>query len=144
MFARLGRWCFRHRWETVVGWVVLLVGMTVVGQFVVGASFNGEFTIPASESSEGFGVIGEYFPGQGSGGQVGNIVFKADQGVDDPEVVAQMTALFEDVDAIDGVSLTSPYSPFGAGQVNPDATVAYAQINLDPDIDQTESAPNQK
>ena len=140
MFARLGRWCFRNKWQTVAGWVVLLVGMSIVGQGLVGASYNGEFTIPASESSSGFDVLGEYFPGQGSGGQVGNIVFKAEQGVDDPAVVSEMTALFDEVGAIDGVSLTSPYSDFGAGQINGSRDVAYAQLNLDADVDQTESA----
>ncbi len=140
MFARLGRWCFQNRWKTVIAWVVLLAAMTGIGQFVVGPSFNGEFTIPASESSEGFTVLGEYFPGQGSGGQVGNIVFKADQGVNDQDVVAEMSALFDEVGAIEGVSLTSPYTSFGASQINQAGNVAYAQLNLDAEIDQTESA----
>ncbi len=140
MFARLGRWCFRRHWETVGAWIFLLVGMTLISQFVLPAAFDGEFTIPASESSAGFDVIEEHFPDQGGGGQVGNIVFKADQGVNDPAVVAEMTTLFDIVDAIDGVSLTSPYTPYGAGQINQSGAVAYAQVNLDPDIDQTESA----
>ncbi|MEZ5227517.1 MAG: MMPL family transporter [Acidimicrobiales bacterium] len=71
---------------------------------------NGEFSIPAPESSSGFEVLGEYFPGQGTGGQVGSIVFKAEQGVNDPEVVEAMSELFDEVDKIDGVSLTSPYT----------------------------------
>ncbi len=140
MFVRLGRWCFRHHWETVGLWVVLIVGMSVVGQGIVGASYNGEFSIPASESSDGFDVLAEYFPGQGSGGQVGSIVYRAEQGVNEPSVVEPMTELFDEVAAIEGVSLTSPYAPQGAGQINADQTVAYAQLNLAADIDQTESA----
>ncbi len=69
----------------------------------------------------------------------GQIVFQSESGVTGDDVAVPMSELFEEVDRIEGVSVVSPYTPFGAEQVSDDGTVAYAQINLDPDIDDTEA-----
>ena len=54
------------------------------------------------------------FGGQGAG-QVGTIVFRAEQGVDDPEVQAAMEAYFDEVAQIpDVVRVESPYEPGAA------------------------------
>ena len=50
-----------------------------------------------------------------------------------------MTELFDEVAQIDGVTLVSPYTPFGAEQINDDGTIAFAQINLANDVNDTES-----
>ena len=81
---------------------ILLVG-------TIGASSDSSFSIPDSESKSGFDTLDEYFGGLGSG-RSGTIVFRADQGIDDPAVQAAMTELFAEVDQIEGVTLTSPYS----------------------------------
>ncbi len=137
MYQSLARWCYRHRWTVVSVWLVLIVGLNALGA-VVGSAFNGEFETPASESASGFETVAEYFPGAGSafGGQ---IVFQSDGGVTGENVAGPMSELFEEVDRIEGVSVISPYTPFGAEQISDDGTVAYAQINLADDIDDTEA-----
>jgi putative drug exporter of the RND superfamily len=67
----------------------------------------------------------------------GQIVFRyeGDQGVNNPEVKAAMEDIFAKVDAMEGVSVTSPYDQ--PNQVNPDGTIAFAQVNIT-DRDQTE------
>ncbi len=138
MYRRLGRWCFENAWLTLGLWVGALIGVqALVG--VVGSNFNGEFEIPASESADGLAILEEYFPGAGSAFG-GSIVFSAEQGVDDPAVVAAMSEVFDATEGIEGASVVSPYSPFGAQQVNGDRTVAFATVNLAADVDQTESA----
>ena len=137
MYQSLARWCYHHRWTVVGVWIALIVGLNAVGG-VVGAAFDAEFTSTGSESNAGFETLEEYFPGAGSafGGQ---IVFQAEEGVDDPEVTAAMTEMFDEVATIDGVTLVSPYTPFGAEQVNDDRTIAFAQVNLANDISESES-----
>jgi putative drug exporter of the RND superfamily len=111
-WGTLGRFAFRRRWLVLGAWVTALVTVfALVG--TIGASSDSSFSIPDSESKRGFDTLDQYFGGAGSG-RSGSIVFRADQGVDDPEVVAAMTELFDEVDAIEGVSLISPYSPQGA------------------------------
>jgi RND superfamily putative drug exporter len=138
--ARLGRWCFEHRWHTLAAWLVALIGVGVLANGVIGSSFSAEFEIPASESASGFDVLDERFAELQAGGQSGSIVFRAEQGVDDPEVTAAMTALFEEIGEIEGVSVESPYAPTALGQINAARTVAFATVNLDRGLDQMEMA----
>jgi putative drug exporter of the RND superfamily len=139
MFANLGRWSFRHRWATLLSWLAALVLITGVGGSVVGSSFSGEFEIPASESASGFDIIEAHFQQVGGSGLSGSIVFESAAGVSDPAVRSAMETLFATTDAIEGVTLISPYEPQGAQQINPDGTIAYATVNLDPSIDEVES-----
>jgi len=97
MIARIGRWCYRHRRATLLTWIVVLFGVGALGNSIIGSDFSSKMEIPASESASGFDVITANFPEQGAGGRSGSIVFKAEQGVDDPEVQAAMTDLFDQV-----------------------------------------------
>jgi RND superfamily putative drug exporter len=140
-WARLGSAAFRHRWRVLLSWAAVLVTVfALVG--TIGASSDSSFSIPDSESKRGFDTLDEYFGGLGAG-RSGTIVFRADQGVDDPAVVEAMTALFDEVAEIEGVTLTSPYSTEGerAGQVATDGElaglVAFAQVDLDDALDET-------
>ncbi len=124
-------------------WIATFVAVfALVGS--IGASSDSSFSIPDSESKSGFDTLDEFFGGAGSG-RSGTIVFLADQGVDDPEVQAVMTELFDEVAQIEGVTIISPYSPEGQirGQVATEGElaglVAYAQIDLDQDLSETET-----
>src|SRR5688500_13755975 len=138
--ARLGPWCHDHRKLVVVAWVAtLLCGGAVSGAVV--DSFRDEVTLPNVESRRGFDILDAEFGGQGTG-QVGTIVFRADQGVDDPAVRAAMEELFARVREIpDVVRVESPYDEGGERQISsegPEAgTIAYANIELPEDIEFT-------
>ena len=137
-----------------VGIWLLAVIAVFASAGAAGAAYDGAFDIPDSDSADGFAVLEEYFPALGAGGQSGTIVFRADQGVDDPEVVAGMEELFAEVgngfpneDGVaqhPGATVISPYSPQGQGQVAAQGPLAgrlaYGQVNLAADVDQTESA----
>jgi RND superfamily putative drug exporter len=143
MLARIGRWCFRNRWVTIIAW---LVGLIAVGGIAgaVGSGFSDEMAIPSSESADGFKVIEDNFGKDAAGFQSGSVVFKADQGVDDPAVKAAMEEYLGKVGKAEGVtSVVSPYGPAGARQIsttgNLTGKVAFATVNVAPDIDQTEA-----
>ena len=138
MYRTLARWCYHHRWIVVGIWIALIVGLNAIGG-VVGSSYNGEFETPASESASGFDTLTEYFPGASSvfGGQ---IVFQSADGVTTPDIAEPMSVVFQTIGEIPGVDVISPYTPFGAEQISDDGTIAFAQINLANDINETESA----
>jgi RND superfamily putative drug exporter len=138
MFRSLARWCFRHRWTVVVLWIAALVGVNGLGG-AIGAASEGEFETPASESTAGLETLQRYFPAAGGSRLSGSIVFQSADGVRSPEIESAMTDLFDRIDAIDGVSIVSPYEDFGALQISADGTVAYAQVNLANDVGQTEA-----
>ena len=138
MYRSLARWSFQHGLFVLIAWIVALVVVNALAG-VVGAGFSGEFSTPESESSTGFKVLNENFPGAGSAFG-GSLVFIAEGGVDRPDVVAEMTAYFDAIDRIDGVSVVSPYEPLGQGQIAPGGGIAFAQLNLDRDVDQARAA----
>ena len=98
MFARLGSWCFRRRGRVVIGWIaaVMVVG-AVSGS--VGGRFGQDFDPPGFESSRGIETLEAETGGIGAG-VPGTIVFRAEQGVDDPAVRSAMEELFAQVEAI--------------------------------------------
>ncbi|MDP1818691.1 MAG: MMPL family transporter [Acidimicrobiales bacterium] len=98
MFARLGSWCFRRRRTVVLLWLAALVVVGGVSS-AVGSSFGQDFQPPGSESTRGIDTLNEEFGGFGAGIR-GTIVFKADAGIDDPEVRSAMEGLFAQVEAL--------------------------------------------
>ena len=87
MFSRLGTWCHDRRRLVLGLWLaVLVLGGAVSG--AAGTAFRDEFNLPDVESRAGFDILDEHFGGEGTG-QVGRIVFRAEQGVDDPWCAAR-------------------------------------------------------
>ena len=135
MFARLGSWCHRRRRVVVALWFAALIALGAVSG-AVGTSFQDEFTLPDVESRTGFDILESEFGGQGTG-IGGTVVFRAEQGVEDPEVKAAMQGLFADLDARDDLTIVSPYDEAGAFQIaltGDDAgKIAFAELEAQPD-----------
>jgi RND superfamily putative drug exporter len=98
VFARLGSWCFRQRRRVAALWVLGIVAIGAASG-AVGGSFGQDFEPPGFESTRGFETLNEEFGGVGAGIQ-GTIVFRADEGVDDPEVREAMDGLFAMITAL--------------------------------------------
>ena len=151
--ARISNWCFDHRIGAVALWVAALAAIFGVAG-AIGPSYDATFGIPGSDSDAGFDVLEEHFPDVGAGALSGTIVFRAEQGVDAPEVTTAMDELFALVEAgfpdeagvaqHPGATVISPYTEQGEGQIAREGPlageVAYAQVNLAEDVDITESA----
>ncbi len=144
VWARLGRLSFRRRWAVLGAWLsVLVVVFALAGS--IGAASESAFDIPASESKRGFETLDTHFGGLGSGSS-GSIVFRAEQGVDDPQVTATMTELFDRVAELDDVAITSPYSPVGqlrgltATEGDQAGLIAYAAIDLADTVNESQAA----
>ena len=141
MLASYARASFRHPWRAILVCVVVLAAiLAAIG--IVGPSFDSQREIPSTESGDGFEILEAHFEEFGSG-LTGSIVFEAEAGARDPEVEAAMSALFEDVRAIEDVALVSPYEPQGLRLISSvgsaPGTIAYAPITLDPSVDDNES-----
>lgn len=138
LLARLGRSSFSHPRRMVGIWLVALVGVLALAG-TIGASYENAIEVPDSDTKTGFEILDEHFGGVGSG-LTGSIVFRAPQGVDDPDVAAAMQAFFAEVAAIDSVTVDSPYAPGGerliSNQGEDAGNVAFAEISLGTDIEQ--------
>jgi RND superfamily putative drug exporter len=140
VFSRLGTWCHDRRRLVLGLWLaVLVLGFAVSG--AVGNAFRDEFNLPDVESKTGYDILDDNFGGQGTG-QVGTIVFQAEQGVEDPEVEAAMQALFDEVAEMrDVTGVEGPYSGEGTQQIaseGPEAgNIAFANVEMPDDIEFT-------
>ena len=136
MVARVGRWCHENRWKAIGIWLGALM-VLAAGFASIGNGFDAEQSIPGSETEDGFDVVDQYFGGVGNG-LSGQIVFTADQGVEDPAVVGAMSAMFASSDEIEFVTVGSPYDGLGGG-IAADGMTAFADVSLDREVSQEES-----
>ncbi len=134
--ARVGRWCFEHRWSAVGIWVLALV-MMFVGVGAFGSGFSEETEVPGSETETGFAALDKHFGGLGSGVS-GQIVFTAAGGVAGPEVATAMSSMFEAATKLESVTIGSPYDGSG-GAINDDETIGFADILIDRGVTEAES-----
>ena len=124
MLRSLASLCYRRRWLVLAFWAAALVGIQAAAG-AAGDSFSQEFKLDGAESYEAFQLIDERFPERS--GAEGEVVFLAEDGIDDPTATAAMEELFASVEALDGVeSVISPYDAEGAAQVAPPSAGEYA------------------
>jgi putative drug exporter of the RND superfamily len=128
MLERIARWSSRRRRWMLVIWIVALVGAIGL-QSAAGGDYSQDFSLPGADSQKAFDLLEKSFPEVA--GDTAEIVFKADQGVADPEVrsaVEQLLGRIEQLDRV--VRIDSPYSRQGARQVSPDGTIAFATVHF--------------
>jgi RND superfamily putative drug exporter len=142
VLSRLGRWCHDHRWPVVISWVVVLVFGNVALSAIGGADTDADFSLPNVESKRGTDILEDSFGGQGAGFG-GSIVFKADQGVDDPEIRSAMENLFDEIRGVDGITrVASPYDEGGDRQIATESPnegkIAYAPVDFGTDVSESD------
>ena len=140
MLERIARFCFVRRRLVLGLWIGLLVLLGVF-QGLAGSGYHTDFRLAGTESQEGFDLLNE--AGLAGSGFEGTVVFRAEQGIEDPAITAAMTTMFEGVAQQKGVvAVTSPYRELGTSQIaqqGPDANkLAYARVQFDPDIQQAD------
>jgi len=137
---RFATWTTGHRKTVIISWVVALFAMIAISGSV-GADFSEEFSLPDSDSKEALDLLEDKFPAQS--GEVAQIVFKADGGVESPAVEQKMEAVFAKVEGFPHVSeVASPYEGGGAAAVSDDGKIAYATVQFNvagPDLDTEEA-----
>ena len=150
MFTNLARWCYRKPWQVIGAWVLILVAIMGSVGALGGPAFDNSFSVPDSESADGFDILTENFGGLGAGAN-GSVVFETALGVDDPAVVAVMTEYFDELQAetadggeLAGLTIRSPYLPTPDGGPNPQISqggdIAYASVSISEEVDQVAAA----
>ncbi|MXZ97916.1 MAG: MMPL family transporter [Acidimicrobiaceae bacterium] len=142
VYSSLARSCFRHPWRGVVVWLVVLF-LALGASQRLGEAYSGDLAISGTESHDGNDILEQHFSGAGAG-PAGTIVFRAEQGVDDPEVRSAMGELFARVEALEETDVITPYDPFvGALRTSQEGSeagrIAYADVSLPPGTSGTEA-----
>ena len=129
MLARISGWSYRRRWLTLILWVVALIGFNAAAG-AAGTAFENSFSLPGTESNDAFTILRESDPGRA--GDSADLVFKVQDGVNQPAVQARMEQLFADVATVPTVTgVQDPYTAAqlgpGAQQISQDGTIAFAR-----------------
>src|SRR6516165_1544586 len=87
--SAVARWCFRHRFVVIAAWVVVLAGLTALGQ-AVKSNYDNSFSLPGTGSAMAQQLLARAAPAQA--GDSDTIVWQVSTGtVRDRTVVARMT-----------------------------------------------------
>jgi RND superfamily putative drug exporter len=125
----LAGWCVRHRRLVVMGWVVALIGLSVISQSV-GSSYKDSFSLNGTQSFEALNLLKKVAPK--ASGDREQIVVALKQGkLTDPAVRSQVEAMLTKVATLgDVASVASPYGSTGASQMSTSGQVAFANVTL--------------
>jgi RND superfamily putative drug exporter len=128
MLERSARFMYRRRRYVLGFWILLLVGVFALSNSIGGA-FKTEFKLPGTESQAAFDLLQQSsFRSRQIQSQ---IVFAAEQGIDDPAVQRQMQQLFARIEQrVPDVNVVSPYVREGVRQISRNGKIAYAQLNF--------------
>jgi RND superfamily putative drug exporter len=118
VIERLAGWATRHRWWTVLIWV-LFVGALVAGSQALGSRYHNDFSLPGTQSQEALDLLRTHSPGQA--GDTVQVVVASPSGVTASSVADVTSAL---------VGLPHVAS-VGTPVVSSHGTVGYAVVTLD-------------
>lgn len=147
ILARVGRFSFRRRWLVIGIWIAALVGIWGLTA-AIGTGYTSSLGNIGSESDTGIAILTDGFGGS-AGGDEGQIVFVAEDGIDDPAIRAAVSDYLAEVAAIDGLEVESPYDPGGEFQIATEGDLAgrlaFATVTVlpDSDIDDVQEFGNQ-
>jgi RND superfamily putative drug exporter len=130
---KLARWCFRHRWIVLTGWIVALVGLSAI-HAGAGSDYRDEFKLSGTDSFDALHLLQRSAP-KASGDQE-TVVVRAKNGrITDPAVKQRVESMLTQVGKLPHVaSVTSPYAKGGETQISKDGKIAFATVTLDDDV----------
>ena len=94
----------------------------------MGSDFSTQFELPKSEANDVQKLLESNSPSKA--GFSGEIVFASPNGVNSDDVVAALAPFFDKVDALQGVTVTSPFSETSQGQINQAGTTGFASLDV--------------
>ncbi len=125
LLERWARFSHRRRGRVITVWIVALVAVFASGIIFAG-EFDSGFDIPGTESQKALDLLEDRNPERA--GSDGELVFAATAGVESPAIKPRIEAVLADVDAIDGVSIESPFDQ--PGFISQDGTIARAVMHF--------------
>jgi RND superfamily putative drug exporter len=129
MLERVARWSYRRRWTMLGIWVVALITSGYLAS-TIGGDYTTDFSLPGAESQDAYDLLVDRFPA--FAGDTADIVFRAEDGVTDPEVQSALEGLFANLSELDHViAVESPYTEEGARQIAPDGQIGYATVRFE-------------
>src|SRR5712671_6259220 len=125
----LAGWSVKHRRIVVTGWLVALIGLSVLSQSV-GSSYKDSFSLNGTQSFDALNLLQKVAPK--ASGDREQIVFAVKQGkLTDPAVRARVESTLAKVGGLrDVASVGSPYGRNASAQISTSGRIAFANVVL--------------
>ncbi|WP_075205209.1 MMPL family transporter [Leucobacter musarum] len=133
--SRIGRSAARHRWATVLTWLVLLGTLAVVA--LSGMKFgDGGFDVPGTPSSKAMTVLEDQFPSDGDGeGTLQLVAERPDGEITDPATASSISDALAAARSVDGVvSVSDPFDP-AMPYISEDLSTVVATVKVEAGAD---------
>jgi putative drug exporter of the RND superfamily len=125
--GRLAGVAFRNKGKVVLAWIgaiVLAAGLSAA----FGGEFAADYSVPGSDSQRALDLLAERFPAQA--GDTVEVVIRAEDGVEDPTVQAEVADLFAELGGLPHVAGSdNPYTT--PGGIASDGRTLLASLYLD-------------
>ncbi len=129
----IARWCFRHRWIVLAGWLVALVGLSAI-HGAAGSDYKDEFKLSGTDSFDALNLLQKSAP-KASGDQEQLVVAVKDGKITDPQTKARVETALNAVEKMPHVaSVASPFDAGNEAQVSKNGQIAFATVTLDDDV----------
>jgi RND superfamily putative drug exporter len=125
----IGRFCSRHHWPTIAVWLVLAIGLVVVGQQSESRT-NENLTLPGTDSTAATELLEDNLPQQAYGNNP--LVIKSSEGkLTEPALSAAVEKTVKRLEGMhDVISAINPLSPQGAPFLSKDKQIGYIPVVL--------------
>jgi RND superfamily putative drug exporter len=128
LLYRLGRFCYRHRWQVTSVWALVLV-LTGVGAATLSGQMSNSFNVPGTEAQQAINQLADRFPQAHVGGATARVVFVAPTGTTlsqagNKAAVGRVVAAMTVAPQVGTVT-----DPFKTGAVSTDSRYAIAQVS---------------
>ena len=125
----IGRFCSRHHWPTIAVWLVLAIGLVVVGQQSETRT-NDNLTLPGTDSTATTELLEDNLPAQAYGNNP--LVIRSGEGkLTEPALSAAVEKTVRRLEGMhDVISAISPLSKEGAPFLSQDRTIGYVPVYL--------------
>ena len=125
----IGRFCSRHHWPTIAVWLVLAIGLVVVGQQSETRT-NDNLTLPGTDSTAATELLEDNLPAQAYGNNP--LVIRSGEGkLTEPALSAAVEKTVRRLEGMhDVISAISPLSKEGAPFLSKDRTIGYVPVYL--------------
>lgn len=138
LLAKIGRSTYRHRWATLLGWLMILVAVTALSLAVSKPESN-QFTVPGTQSQQAMDLLEQRFPA--ASGATAQIVFAAPDGatLNDAKFKTGVEASL--AKARQGAQVLLVTDPYGGKTISKNGRIAYATVAFNvPASDITDAA----
>ena len=125
----IGRFCSRHHWPTIAVWLVLAVGLVIVGQSVESRT-NDNLTLPGTDSTAATELLEDNLPEQAYGNNP-LVIKSSGEKLTAPKASAAVGKTVKQLEGMkDVISAISPLSPQGAPFLSKDRKIGYIPVYL--------------